>query len=196
MARDPPRFGAKRMNGPAQSRDRLRLIAIIGLSMFAAIGARLWYLQVLNTTEYQETASAQITRTVHEEAPRGRIFDRNGRLLVTNRVTTAVMANPREIEAAFDDDETAQMLKALAVQVNRSALSELVKVSDLTAELADESYGRFEDVVLALDVDPSLLVYVGERGDQFPGVYVAQTTVRHYPYGETAAHVLGYVGAV
>jgi penicillin-binding protein 2 len=184
------------MNDQSQSRDRLRLLAIIGFSMFAAIAARLWYVQVLNSTEYQETATAQTTRTVHEEAPRGRILDRSGRVLVSNRATTAVMADPRAIEAALDEDETAEMLKALAVEVNRSARSELVKVSDLEAELADASYGRFEDVMLATGVDPSLLVYLGERDDEFPGVYVSKTTLRDYPYGDTAAHVLGYVGAV
>lgn len=176
---------------------RLRVVAIVLVSLFATLFARLWYVQVLNSRQYQEVAAANITREIAIEAPRGRILDVNGRLLVDNRVTTAVTVDVKTLTDAFPgSDARREMLTRLAVMINRSAEQELVKVDDLENRIARGADNLFDEATLALDVDPSLLVYLGEHQDEFPGVAVAQTTVRDYPYGTLAAHVLGYVGAV
>ena len=61
------------------SRYRMRVLAIIGLSMFAALTARLWYLQVMVSEQAVATARSNITRVISVPAPRGRILDINGR---------------------------------------------------------------------------------------------------------------------
>ena len=55
------------------------------ISLFAALFARLWFLQVMTAPEYQVAAENNRVRVVQVEAPRGRILDRNGNELVTNR---------------------------------------------------------------------------------------------------------------
>ena len=95
---------------------------------------------------------------------------------------------------ALDDEERDAMLLRLAIEINRSG--GLVKVADIEDDLGDTTYSRFDEVPIAYDVSEELLIYVGERQDEFPGVSVDETTVRHYPYGNLAAHVLGYVGPI
>ena len=177
------------------SRYRMRVLAIIGLSMFVALAARLWYLQVMVSEQAVATARSNITRIISVPAPRGRILDVNGRVMVGNRTTTVLTMNRHELEeAAFTSDKIQQMLTEIAVEVNRSG--QLMKVVDVERALRDPSYGRYDDVPIAYDVGSELLVFFGERPDRFPGVQVAESTVRSYLYGDLASHVLGWVGPV
>ncbi len=177
------------------SRYRMRVLAIIGLSMFAALTARLWYLQVMVSEQAVATARSNITRIISVPAPRGRILDANGRVMVGNRTTTVLTMNRHELdEAAFTDDKVRLMLTEIAIEINRSG--QLVKAADVERVLSDPSYSRYDDVPIAHDVGGELLVFFGERPDRFPGVRVAESTVRSYLYGDLASHVLGWVGSV
>src|SRR5690606_9604862 len=79
-------------------------------------------------------------------------------------------------------------------EISRSG--RLTKVDDIEKALRNSQYSQIGSVPVALDVDRELLVYIGERPDEFPGVEISETTVRDYRYGTTAAHVLGYVGRI
>src|SRR5438552_11904490 len=72
-------------------------VAIIGgaaLIMFGVIFFRLWYLQVLSGDRYLAEANNNRVREINVEAPRGKIVDRNGRLLVGNRTGYAIQVSP------------------------------------------------------------------------------------------------------
>lgn len=177
-----------------QQRFRLRILGVVAVSLVAALLARLWYLQVLRSEDLAAAATANVLRSVHEEAPRGRIFDRQGRLLVDNEVIRVVMIDRRELNAALDDSEQEEMLLELALLLSESG--DLIKVSEIRSRLADPEYGPFELIPIAFGIDLDLFVYLGERPDLFPGVSVEQRTLRTYPYGQLASHVLGYVGSL
>lgn len=174
-------------------RLRLRIFAFVALSLFGALFTRLWYLQGVESEEYQAEATVNVIREVYEEAPRGRILDRNGRVLVDNRVVDVVTVD-RSAIADLDGDERDEMFRRLAVTISRSG--RLTKVSSIQREVDNPEYGPFDVIPIAVDVDSELLVFLGERPDLFPGVDVVSRTVRSYPYGPVAAHVLGYVGPV
>ena len=61
-------------------------------AMFCALAAKLWSMQMVSSDHYDELAQKNQTRTVTTPAPRGRILDRNGTALVTNRSALAVTA--------------------------------------------------------------------------------------------------------
>ena len=171
---------------------RLYVIGIVAVCLVAALFARLWYLQVLESEELQDVAAANILRVVYTEAPRGRIFDAHGRILVDNRVVQVVTIDRLEFRAALDESEQQDVLLELAEIISRSG--RLTKVRNIEERLASLEFGPFDKVPVAFDIDPDLLLYLGERPDLFPGVSVEERTVRSYPYGELAAHLLGYVG--
>lgn len=174
-------------------RVRLRIFAFVAFSLFGALVARLWYLQALESEQFQQEALTNVLEPVYEEAPRGRILDRNGRVIVDNKVVQVVTID-RAALSEMDAAAQEVMFLRLAIAVSRSG--RLTKVDAIREEVADRSYGPFERIPVAVDVDPELLVFVGERPDEFPGVEVVQRTVRHYPYGSLAAHLLGYVGPI
>ncbi|SVB28687.1 uncharacterized protein METZ01_LOCUS181541, partial [marine metagenome] len=176
-------------------RYRMRMLGVVAISLFLALVARLWFLQVLTGDEAAAIAETNITRVITIQAPRGRILDNQGRVLVGNRVTASITINRRALEEAdLDESERRAMLTSIAVEVNRSG--KLLKVTDLERALANQSYGPYDNVPIAVDVSEDLLVYFGERPHRYPGVRVADTSVRSFLYGDLAAHVLGWVGPV
>ncbi len=176
-----------------QTKLRLRIFAFVALILFGALVARLWFLQGIEYEALQREALANVIEPVYEEAPRGRILDRNGRVLVDNKVVQVITLDRKELET-LDEEETFEVLKNLALAISRSGRP--TKVSAISAEIADPRYGPFDRIPIAVDVNSKLMVYLGERPDQFPGVRVEQRTIRSYPYGSLAAHLLGYVGPV
>lgn len=164
---------------------RLKALAAIVAVMFASLGTRLWFLQVLAADEYRERARENRVRLIEVPAPRGRILDRRGELLVGNRQSLAITINRQEVTGA----ELEQVLFRL------SELLE-VPVETLVKRLADPHYYPFAPVPVAFDVPEELAFYVAERAGEFPGVGTMQVPVRTYPRGTLAAHVLGYLGAI
>ena len=61
------------------TRYRMRVIAVVAISLFAALVARLWYLQVITTEQAVAVAEQSVTRQIRVPAPRGRILDAQGR---------------------------------------------------------------------------------------------------------------------
>jgi len=170
------------------------MLAFIGLTLFGAMFARLWYLQALESESLQAEAQSNVLQPVYEQAPRGRIFDRNGRVLVDNRVVQVVVIDRREMQRRLSSSEQREMFLRLSEAISRSG--RLTKASTIESAANDAQYGPFDEIPVAVDVDASLLVFLGERPDDFPGVSVVQRTIRTYPYGNLAAHLLGYVGSI
>jgi len=176
-------------------RYRMRVLAVVAFSMFLALTARLWYLQALKSDEAKDVATTNITRVINIEAPRGQIYDSSGELLVGNRIVASVTLNPKEIEESeMNPQELSEMLTEIAIEINRSG--KLIKVTDIEVMLENSSYGPYDDIPVAVDVPEDLLVYFGERPNRYPGVKVADRSVRSYLYGSLASHVLGWVGPV
>lgn len=173
------------------ARLRLSILGVVALALFATLFARLWFLQVVGSPEYQLQAETLNTRKISIEAPRGRILDAKGRVIVDNRVVTVVTLDRKELEQSDDRDGT---LLRLARELTKAGIP--TKVSDLEARLVDKRFSPIEPVPVATDIDESLEIYLTERRDQFPGVHVERETVRVYPYGALASHVLGYVGKI
>ena len=71
-------------------RLRLGVLGIVVIALFVPLFARLWYLQVLSSESFTEAAEANRIRVVQVEAPRGRILDRDGTVMVDTRVSIVV----------------------------------------------------------------------------------------------------------
>lgn len=165
------------------TRLRLSIVGIVVVSLFAALFARLWYLQVMDTGTFQELATQNRVRTVYEPAPRGRILDRQGRPLVENRGYQAVTVTRLEVE---DKPEVVTRLAALLG----------LTTEELDRRIADRRYSPYKPVPVAENVPEETVVYLREHSADFPGVAADAVAERTYPNGALAAHVLGYVGEI
>ncbi|MEZ5233459.1 MAG: penicillin-binding protein 2 [Acidimicrobiales bacterium] len=170
---------------------RVALVGIVVISLFAALFARLYYLQVLRTTTVEEVFGTARYRDISYQGLRGRILDRNGAVLVDNRESIVVTVDRRQFDA-LDDKEGLKL--RLARALNDAGFP--TKVRDITARIEDPRYDPLKPVPIAEDVSPQLESYLLERLHEFPTVDVVRTEVRSYPQGKLAAHLIGYTGSI
>lgn len=177
--------------------QRLGVLGIIGISLLLTLLVRLWFLQVVTAEDLSESATANRIRVVHEQAPRGRVFDTNRNVLVDNREIIQVTVDPRALddaEVADDGFDRGELFQRLSTDLARFGTA--VSVEEIEAAIDDPARDPLKPVVIASDVSELLEVYLLERHREMPGVDVDRTAVRSYPYGSVAAHVLGYVGEI
>src|SRR5262245_18359532 len=86
-----------------RSRKRLFGLYAIALALLVVLGGRLWYLQVLDNTQYKSLAQVNQTRTVVVPAVRGMIVDNTGQALVTNQTSMTVSVNMTRLSQSKDD---------------------------------------------------------------------------------------------
>jgi penicillin-binding protein 2 len=171
-------------------RLRLAVVGVVVVSLFSALFARLWYLQVLDSSTFVTAATTNQIRLVYEDAPRGRILDRNGQVLVDNRRTQAITVNRNELEKLDNADEVKGRLAAL-LNLTRE---------ELDKRIADVRYSQYKPIPVAEGdaVPEELYIYVKEHQADFPSVDATIVSERTYPNDPPtlAAHVLGYVGEI
>jgi penicillin-binding protein 2 len=172
----------QQLDGPR--RVRLSVFSLLVLALFLALFSRLWYLQVLAGERYGHLAEGNRLRRVVVDAPRGRILDRDGKVLVRDRAAWAVTVKPSEL-----GDQRAAVLGRLA------RLLDLPR-AELDERLHDYTGSPLRGIPVAEDVPRQILFYLTEHAESFPGVAPEVLTLREYPSGPVAAHVLGYVGEV
>jgi penicillin-binding protein 2 len=173
----------KTPDAPDTARMRLTIVAVVVVCLFASLFARLWYLQVINATAAQAAAQSNGVRLVYEDAPRGRILDRKGRVLVDNRVSEVVTMS--RDTAAREPDVMSRLAALLGVSYD-----------ELRHRVNDKRYSPYRPVPLAQDVDKTKIVYIREHAEAFPGVQAIAVAERSYPYGMLAANIVGYVGQI
>jgi penicillin-binding protein 2 len=139
-------------------------------------------IQVLLGEEHRLKAASNRVRTLPVPAPRGTVYDRNGRILADNvpGYQVTILPGPtREVRAT---------LEAMSEHMD---LSE-ERINRVIRTL--EAYGR--EVVVDSDADFSEVAAIEERRVDFPGVYIEMRPRRRYAIGGAAGHITGYVGEI
>ncbi|MCG8579594.1 MAG: penicillin-binding protein 2 [Bacteroidales bacterium] len=166
--------------------NRTLLIAIIMVSLGLIFIGKLFILQVYDTS-YSISAESNTRRKVTQYPSRGLVYDRNGKLLVSNQAVYDVMVVPRDI-VSFDSidfceslDLSIEQLRERFVQMRADIKSRKIstyKPSVFMKQLSAEQYGSFQ-----------------EKLYKFKGFFVQGRTLRKYEY-PSSAHVLGYVSEI
>jgi len=168
--------------------QRLFLSRVIGAAVVVLLltGVLVWRLVHLQVVDYQRFNELAQNNQIDIEplAPtRGLILDRNGKVLAENVPTWQLVAVPEQIE---DLDAMLTELEALELldPADHGALVDLMRARR-----------RFEPVTLA-NLNEVQAARFAVRRHHFSGVRVQEGLIRFYPYGEIAAHAVGYVGSI
>lgn len=176
-----------KLNEQAQNLPvRIITIQIIAFVLLAILGVRLYYLQVVQGQYYSDRAENQRIRLIPIPAPRGAIFDRNGKILVDSRPTyNVVLSNEpiKKIEVADRVDDYARGLE-LESKFVVERLNLIKKQND------------FETMVLKENATMKDISWVESHSLEYPELRVELQPQRFYPHGLVLAHVLGYVGEI
>ena len=172
-------------------RLRMSLLGVVVVACFVALFARLWYLQVMEAPALAVQATANRTRTIATEAPRGRIFDAKGRVIVDNRTSLIVSIDRNELKKVKDRDD---LIARLADVLTSNGAP--IKVATIEKRLADKRADQLGAVAIATDVTDEVVHHLSEYTEDFPSVSFERKTVRVYPYGAAGSNILGYTGRI
>jgi penicillin-binding protein 2 len=166
-------------------RARLLAAALFVLFCFGLLAARLVHLQVLRHHDLYTQAESNRIAVVPVVPNRGLIVDRNGVVLANNYSAHTLEISPSRLERPLDE--------------TIDALAELVEITPrdrrrFKRQQADNK--NFESLPIRTKLsDEEVARFVAQRF-RFPGVDVKARLFRHYPLGETGAHLLGYIGRI
>ena len=166
---------------------RLRLLAVsvLVLVCFSLLLARFLWLQVVRHDAYAAQAEENRISVVPIVPNRGLILDRNGVVLARNYSAYTLEITPSKIRTNIDDliDELGTLVEIQPRDRRRFR------------RLQEESK-NFESVPIRTRLtDEEVAKFTAQRY-RFPGVEVQARLFRQYPYGKTAAHVIGYIGRI
>ena len=150
-----------------------------------AILGRLAWLQLLHGAEFKAMADENRIRLIPRDPVRGRLLDRQGRLLATNRLTYNLYLQPR-------------LLKKGGWPALRDQLAELLALRAADLETRRQQGARSEGFRLRLagPLTPVQVLRFRERAESLPGAEVAIEVRRAYPNGALASHLMGYTSNI
>ena len=166
---------------------RLRVTVLGGMAFlcFFLLLARFVWLQVVKHTDFVVKAEENRISLVPVVPNRGLILDRNGVVLASNYSAYTLEITPFKLEAPLDDT-IAELSKLVAVDA---------KDRRRFKKLLDDSKG-FESIPLRTRLSDEEVARFSAQHFRFPGVEVQARLFRQYPLGETASHVIGYIGRI
>ena len=157
---------------------RIKILHIFIIVVFAIIGLRLLYLQVIDS-KYKRESASNVMRYEMQYPLRGEVFDRNGKYIVQSKEAYDLMAIPIDVEP-FDTTRMAMLIgvsrEKLISEFKRAVRYSRRRPSVIIKQLTKEEKLRFDEMNVA-------------------GFYTIYRTIRSYPQ-KIAGSLLGYVGEV
>lgn len=171
---------------------RARLVLVLMLAAFGGLLGALWQKQVAQGATYQQGLERQSVRRVRLPGIRGRLYDRNGRCLADNRPCYNVALYLEELRQPGRWSNTIARVEAVLDDLSgRLGLPREVTTEDIRNHIRR----RLPLPLVAWrDVGEVVLARLAEQGVGLSGVDIALESVREYPFGPAACHVLGYCG--
>lgn len=174
-----------------RSRARFIAFALVVALILSVLGARLFHLQVVRGEEFAAQATRARTVEIPIRAPRGLVFDREGRPLVVNIPSWTVKVRPADLP----QNGTNRVLRRVAQLTGAEV--------DVLRQRLDAFQGSpFDLVPIERGVTREAALIIGEESDRLPGVVVEVDPIRQYLdetgelNGQLLSHVLGYTGPV
>lgn len=160
---------------------RLHTLLVVCLVLFAVLLGRMVYLQLWRGEYYAKQSDGNRLRQSRILAPRGIIYDSEGKELVNNLPGYAVVLQKQ----SSYKPETLQRLSNLLQ----------MPVEEINAKIK-ASKNFYEPIMLKNNLDQQMVTKIEEQRRYMPEVMLSVQPIRNYPYHELAVHALGYVGEV
>jgi penicillin-binding protein 2 len=163
---------------------RLTAVQYIALGIFLILAYGLWRLQVMQSDFYASLAEKNKTRDVQILAPRGKILDREGRIIVDNYPSfSALLLRDSSRDLNADADQI-----ALGLHMDPNEVRQRIhKFASLP---------QYQPIFLKEDITPDELAFIEAHRNELPELDTIMAHRRLYPKNGFMAHLIGYVGEV
>ena len=166
---------------------RIAVFQYLTVAIFLFLIGGFWILQIRDGEFNSELADRNRIKTVPLLAPRGKILDRDGRVIVDNHSAFALMLSRETLKP--------EHIAAIAEGLQNVKAEE---IRALVARFESRKVPKRFSVPIKQDLTPAELAFVESHrdSDTFPELELIPKQSRLYPQGGLAAHVIGYVGEV
>ncbi|MDJ0566924.1 MAG: penicillin-binding protein 2, partial [Microcystis sp. M49629_WE12] len=187
----PTRPGPNKLQNKIKDKERLvgrqrqswLIMGLISIVLLGGVGSRLAYLQLQQGQINRERAENNRIRILPKPPVRGNLFDRNGKVLATARLTHAAYIWPKS-----------QRNPAQKLNLDRLASILGIPRSDLEKRINEADENPSTLIRIARGLTPGQIIALEEYKDELTGIEVDVESVRYYPNGKIGAHILGYTG--
>lgn len=212
----------ERLHHYRQWNPRLRLFYGVIVGLFLVLACGLAWRQLVMQREYLEKEERQNLRRVIQPGPRGRILDRNGAVLVDNRPRFSAVVSLKDLRDEFRDEYYVRLNKMRNAHkesgssepfkfnweelqwesraaVLQKRLDQINKILGTDEQLSVRDIKRhfwhrlLMPFPLMSDLPPAQYARIIEQLPLGSDIFIYTDTARSYPYGDAAAHTLGYV---
>ena len=164
--------------------SRTIILFIFMLLLIVGLICRLYYLQVAAHSQYRNMATNNRVKVTPIPPTRGIIYDKHGKILAQNLPSYSLEIIPEQVA---DMGDTLQRLQ-LALTIPQEKIDAFKKQRKHSK--------HFDSIPLLLQMNDTDVARFAVLRHTFPGVDIHARLIRHYPYAELAAHVVGYVGSI
>lgn len=173
-------------SGTRLSKGRIVFLGVLTGIVFLVYAIYLFFLQIVNGSEYQSKARQVALRTVTIPAQRGEIYDRHvDTPLVTNVDSFALDIIPAEVPREREDEILGTLADILGTTKEK-----------LFAKIPSNLRQGYQAIELASGLSFDTIAYIAEHIDVFPGITWHNKPIRNYLQSGSIAHVIGYVGDI
>jgi len=162
---------------------RKRILNFLVILMFVALLAGLLNLDLLQGAKFRKLSDSNCIRLIAQSGARGNILDRNGEIIVDNKISYDVLILPQELG----------QLDRILGGVSRILGTE---TKELKAVFRRNYFSSSIPVTVASNIDLEKAILLGEYKQEEPSIIIQPRPLRHYPYGALASHVIGYVNEI
>ena len=165
---------------------KLTVVQYFTLGVFLVLSYGLWSLQIRKSDEYDIKAQQNRVRSVPILAPRGKILDREGRLIVDNYPSySALLLRDQMRDLTADADKIAEGL-----HISADSIRDKVRRDQLARKPI------FQPIIIKDDITQDERAFIESHRDEYPELEILPIHRRLYPKNGFMAQLIGYVGEV
>ncbi|MGM0445218.1 MAG: penicillin-binding protein 2 [Bacillota bacterium] len=168
--------------------DRLKVLKIIIVIICVFLIGRAFQLQIIDGGYYYDLSEGNRTSFRPISAPRGKIIDNEGNILVSNKLSHNLYLLPNEVHPDIEVDNLIREVAALT-SLEYEILLENYNFSK-------ENLNNQDSLILKRNINKEDMVILLENEEELPGILVKESSVRDYVYNDVASHLIGYIGEI
>jgi len=162
---------------------RIRVTSVVIIAAFVFLLFSIFNLQIVKGRHFKQLSDRNCIRLIPQEGSRGNILDREGYIIAGSELS---------YDAAISSELSSSLDNSLFV------VSKVLQASpsELKARFKKNFIGKFAPVTIAKNITLKQAIALEELKPDFPEIVIQPHPQRSYPYGELAAHVLGYLNEI
>ncbi len=165
---------------------KIKILLGITIAFAAVLILRLFYLQIFQYKTITERAQYSTSRISILSAPRGIIYDRNGKILATNKQSISVIVYPNKLKT-YDE--------------RMYVYNQLVNILKEDHEKLKQTFLKLPDnaalpIRLQSNISVEEAIQIVEKQHILPGISIQEEPIRFYPNGALLAHAIGYIAQI